>query len=243
MRSCFLILTGLITARFKRNPMDLVRTVRSFCKGHKTRGCKVSDLHKEFVRKYPDIRLENFEQALLSIKSKTAYDLKNRCTEYVKLNGTDSYQKFIRECEYVSFDFWNKMTGEIKKDITQPSETPSESSEPLDERYQKLLPANWAVMVFSEKVSFVSKVQHKGFYDYILQSDQKLKDYFARMKNSTPRGLKLYVTIFAIPADSYSEEAKNLLKSFVDTLNMVGRARLQYVKCSDPNIIEIREVR
>jgi len=263
--------------------MNLIRDVKIFCKGQRTLGRKVSDLYKEFMNKHliyykdnkdirckaPEISIEKFEDSLLHIKARVAVDLKNRCEEFIKSNGIDSYKKFIREHEFVSQSLWNKAVTEMVNKYPQPqnqeSDPPpkpqpkpgmvltegfmpqpkqaSESVTPSEDRYHQLLPTNWTVMSFSDKVSFVSRVQHKGFFDYILDSDKKLKEYFSKMKHVTPNGLRLYVTIFSIPADSYSEESKNLLRTFVETLNMVGRAKLQYIKCSDPNMIEIREVR
>jgi hypothetical protein len=111
------------------------------------------------------------------------------------------------------------------------------------ERYAKLLPVSWVKMTFPERVDFTRKVQHEGFFSYILESDKKLKEYFSKMNHVNPERVKLYVTVFSFPSDSYSEESKNLLKTFVNSLNMTGRARLQYVQCSEPNVIEIREVR
>lgn len=238
--------------------MDLIREVKIFCKCQQTLEHKISDLHKEFMekRKAPEIGLESFENALLHIKARVAVVLKNRCEEYIKSNGADSYLKFTREQEFVSPGFWSKAVETIEKSNPpkfwpKPGMTlseglmpqPKQATAPSEDRYHHLLPTNWTVMNFSDRVSFVSRVQHKGFFDYILDSDKKLKEYFSKMKHATPNGLRLYVTIFSIPADSYSEESKNLLKTFVETLNMVGRAKLQYVKCSDPNMIEIREVR
>ena len=110
------------------------------------------------------------------------------------------------------------------------------------DQYSRLLPPNWADMTSPEKIDFAGKVQHKGFFDYLMFVDSKLKEYFQK-KRTAPASLKLYVTVFNIPSDSYSEEAKELLKTFVNHLNMIGRARLQYVQCSNPNMIEVREVR
>jgi len=76
----------------------------------------------------------------------------------------------------------------------------------------------------------------------VLNLDQNLKNYFSLMKNVSSTKMKLYVTLFQAPA-SCSEEAKNLLRCFVENLNSFGRARLQFVECKEPNVIEIREMR
>jgi len=221
----------------------LIREIKIFCKRQQTLGHKIYALLHEFKekRKVPDIILENFEDALLQINARVAVDLQDQCYKFIKLNGADSYLKFTREHEYVSANFWSKAVEKaegIKEGIK-----PKQDVITPDDRYHSLLPMDWTMMSFSDKVSFVSRVQHKGFFNYILDSDKKLKEYFSKIKHTAPNGLKLYVTIFSIQADSYSEESKNLLRTFVETLNMVGRAKLQYIKCSDPDVIEIREVR
>ena len=55
--------------------------------------------------------------------------------------------------------------------------------------------------------------------------------------------LKLYITLFVISGDAYDDQAKELLKTFINTLNKLGRAKLQYVECTNPSVIEIREMR
>jgi len=109
--------------------------------------------------------------------------------------------------------------------------------------YQCLLPLDWVTMSFSEKVDYSLKVQHEGFREFILDSDKKLKDYFSKLSEKKDHRLKLYITLFSIPADKYTQESKALLKEFVSTLNNLGRAKLQFIECTNPDIIEIREIR
>lgn len=109
--------------------------------------------------------------------------------------------------------------------------------------YSNLLPLEWSTLSFSEKVDYTIKVQHEGFREFILDSDKKLKDYFSKLTEKKDHRLKLYITLFSIPADKYSEESKALLKEFVGTLNSLGRVRLQFMECKNPDIIEIREIR
>ena len=51
------------------------------------------------------------------------------------------------------------------------------------------------------------------------------------------------MNLFSFPSDTTSPEAKTLLKRFVEQLNLLGRARLQYVECSNQPVVEIRETR
>jgi hypothetical protein len=109
--------------------------------------------------------------------------------------------------------------------------------------YHNLLPLDWTTLSFSEKVDYTLKVQHGGFREFILDSDKKLKDYFAKLTEKKDHRLRLYITLFSIPADKYTEESKELLKTFVNTLNSLGRAKLQFLECKNPDMIEIREIR
>jgi hypothetical protein len=53
----------------------------------------------------------------------------------------------------------------------------------------------------------------------------------------------MYVSVFSAPKEDHPKKAWDLLKKFVDALNNAGRAKLQYIECKDPDIVEIREVR
>jgi hypothetical protein len=101
---------------------------------------------------------------------------------------------------------------EIKKIIAPAPENEQEAM-------QRMLPVNWATMDFPNRVDFVKKIQHGKFRDFVLGVDSKLKKYFSVLKPKPPLKIKLYVTLFQFPADNYSTEAKNLLKSFVEILN------------------------
>jgi len=216
-----------------------------FFKNNATVGRKVQDLYNNFKCQYGDkLTHEEFEQALFKLKKKCILELKKKCSQYIGTNGPDSYDKFIKEEEYVSKNLWNKIFVEKEHVSKQPMLIEDDSPESdTNDKYFKLLPVNWMTMDFSARIDFTKKVQHVGFFNYILDGDKKLKNYFARMDFAGPERPKLYVTIFSIPAHSYSEEAKSLLRTFVNSLNMTGRAKLQYVQCSEPDMIEIREVR
>ena len=98
-------------------------------------------------------------------------------------------------------------------------------------------------MSLSERIDFVNKVQHQGFLKFILEKDKRIGSFFSKVKKPDKLALKMYVLLFSFPSDNYSEESKNLLKCFIEVLNQIGRASLQYVECSNPNVVEIREVR
>jgi hypothetical protein len=110
--------------------------------------------------------------------------------------------------------------------------------------YKSQLPVDWNKMTRSERIDFVKKIQHKGFYAYVLSLDNDLAEYIkSTKKNVSKQSLSLYVNLFSFPSKSASDESKALLKSFVESLNMLGRARLEYVELVDPPVVEVREVR
>lgn len=109
--------------------------------------------------------------------------------------------------------------------------------------YQKLMPLNWDSLKFTEKVDHVLKVQHEGFREYILSKDKKLRDYYNNLSEKKDRRIKLYITLFTVSLKDCSKESRKILKDFVRALNDLGRAKLQYVECSDPDVIEVREIR
>jgi hypothetical protein len=222
----------------------------SFCKSHETKGHKMSELFREYRsslnKNAPSIppTQSTFELGLLEIGKRVARVLQEKCLAYVAENGSDSYAKFIHENEYVTKEFWDYvlMNGNVPIIPAVPSVQQVQEEVSPDDRYEQLLPLGWVKMDQSERVEFVKKVQHKGFFEYLLASDKRLKDYFSRIKTMT-NSMRLYVSLFSVPAENYSEEAKNLLKAFVEVLNMTGRARLQFVTYTNPDVIEVRELR
>jgi len=124
---------------------------------------------------------------------------------------------------------------------TTPITAPNKGDE-----YYKLLPAGWATLSISERISFVQKIQHEGFREYVLSIDPRTKKFFSHLDETPKKStkFKLYVTLFQIQSKNYSKESKNLLRCFVESLNTLGRANLQYVECLSPEAtVEIREVR
>jgi hypothetical protein len=109
--------------------------------------------------------------------------------------------------------------------------------------YKSLLPINWDAMTRGDRVDYVQKIQHKGLYNYVLSIDSTLKPFLDVVKKNKTPPINLYVNLFSFSSSSTSEEAKALVKGLVEALNMMGRARLQYVEVKDPPLIEIREVR
>jgi hypothetical protein len=232
------------------------KSIKAFCKSHKTANEKMANLYERFsdIHKGKCTR-EDFELGLLSIGSKVARVAGERCLRYPK----DQYDKFIREQEFVSQEFWtyvhsigenNNVTPSIIEKTIEPvipEKAPEALSEPdpseMESKcYEGLLPGNWTVMTLPQRIDFTKKVHHKGFRAYILLKDKDLKNYFSKVKQQ-PVGMPIYVTLFSFPSDNYSVEAKNLLKLFIGVLNDVGRARLQYVEYNEPKTVEIREVR
>ena len=208
----------------------------------------------------------DFELGLLSLGSKVARLAGEKCLRYPE----DQYEKFILEQEKVSKDFWDYVHSIGKSNTLEPVVPPpvpvSSTTEPkaspqhedlvtkkeisLEEAekkcYEGLLPINWAMMSFPQKVDFTKKVYHKGFREYICAQDKKIDNFFlqAKDKSGGATNMPIYVTLFSFPSDNYSVEAKGLLKMFVGILNDVGRAKLQYVEYNEPTrTVEIREVR
>jgi len=80
-----------------------LRVIKSFCKGNKTANEKMSVLYDKFSvihkGKYPR---KDFELGLLSAGAKVARLMGEKCLRYPH----DQYEKFIREQEFVSPEFW-----------------------------------------------------------------------------------------------------------------------------------------
>lgn len=222
--------------------------IKRFCKGRKIIGEKLSDLYKAFEKKHSRSGLsqENFEVGLLILGKNPAKRCQKACIEYALADRKFGYIKFIKEVELVTEGFWKKATAEIHENQFQENAPlPVIPEEPISNKnkdvFINLLPLNWHKMTFTERVDFIQRVKHKGFYDYLLEKDPKLKNYFSKVKKEDP--MKLYITVFSFPSGTYSEEAKGLLRCFVDTLNSIGRAQLQFIECKNPDVIEIREMR
>lgn len=213
--------------------------VSNFCKSHKIRGKKLGDLYDCFQEKNPELSDPwEFEKAMLSLRKSPAILCRENCIKFAKHFGNNSWQKFRDEVDDITSFFWNAAIG-----IDMIPEAPKTERLSDEVAYERLLPHNWGIMTYSERIDFTLKVQHEGFLNFILDSDKKLKVYFSNLKEKKDSRLKLYITLFSINSDQYSTEAKDLLKDFVKSLNKLGRAKLQVIECTDPDVLEVREIR
>jgi hypothetical protein len=230
--------------------------VKAFCKRFKIVGVSMPVLFDEISKKYPMTR-SSFETSMLRLNKKPALNLKTRCLKYFEKEGDYAYEKFCKEQVVVSKEFWILATGSpvivppekfspsrrAKMSTLTKAELLSISEENEQGAMEKMLPVNWKTMVFGERVDFVKKVQLEKFRVYVLDLDPKLKKYFSNLKPRAIERQKFYTTIFKFPSDNYSIECKNLIKHLVGHLNNFGRASLQCIECTNPNVFEIREVK
>jgi hypothetical protein len=236
---------------------EYIKLVKNFCKRTRIKDEKLQNLFKIFVNDHPDYKDQGiFETTMLSLRKTPAIVCRDKCIKYARDEGKDKWMDYASLVEYVSKEFWD----EVVKDIEDPKEIPEPETPPVKSKvylskipalrkssnlmtYHRLLPADWAIKTFSEKIDFTIKVQHKGFLNFILDSDKKIKEYYSKLVDKRDPKLKLYITLFTVPAGRYCLESKELLRSFVDALNQLGRAKLQYLECTNPDMIEIREIR
>lgn len=246
---------------------DVLKNIQSYCKNRKTRGRLITALHKDFIAypTYPAIPLHEFEQGLQSLEKKVIKDLEIQCLEFMTIHGSslESRASFVKQKEFVTTNFWERLAKKSGLEIVvgpkpvdpepqttvppvEPKALPENKTQPAEQPqdYKTRLPLDWNKMILPERIDFAKKIQHKGFLTYVLSLDESLAEYLKKLKTKEKKqGINLYVSLFSIPSKSTSEESKALLKSFVDSLNMLGRARLEYVELVDPPVIEIREVR
>jgi hypothetical protein len=233
---------------------EYLKLVNNFCKSTRTKDAKLQDLFKSFLKGYPDHKDQGlFETTMLSLRKTPAIVCRDNCIKYAMDEGKDKWMEYASFVTYVSREFWDESVKGIEdpiapEPVTPPvksavSKTPEVRKASNITTYNRLLPADWTTKTFSEKMDFTIKVQHKGFLNFILDSDKKIKEYYSRLEEKRDPKLKLYITLFSIPAKKYSNESKNLLKEFVDSLNQLGRAKLQFLECTNPEMIEIREIR
>lgn len=235
---------------------EFLKTLKTFCKSHKISGMKIVDMYRMFSegKGNSSVTINQFELGLYALNNRTMRVLESKVSKYINDNGPDCYDKFIKEEQHLTKEMWDTFVGKIGYGTVQMNLfAGSTSEEDAEEKvvmpkkdegvYEKLLPVKWGKMTVTEKIDFTGKVQHQGFFKYLLDSNPRIKDFFSKVKKSDKPTLKMYVSVFSFPSDNYTEEAKNLLKCFVEVLNQVGRANLQYIECSNPNTIEIREVR
>jgi hypothetical protein len=189
-----------------------------------------------FLNKYPHVSRDAFEMSMLKLGKKPALKAQNLCKKYYENEKELGYYKFCKEQHIISKDFWLEAIKDIQK-----NSLPVSDKEPINDNFESLLPVSWIKMNRADRIEFIKKIQHEGFRSYVLNLDPSLKNYFSLIQHK-PEKMKLYVTLFQIPA-SCSEEAKSILRCFVDNLNSFGRANLQFVECKEPNVIEIREMK
>lgn len=234
---------------------DTLKLVRGFCKRNIIADRRLSDVYIKFRDIYPEISPEQFELAMLELKTTPARKCKKLCLEYAGKHGSAGYTLMIKEQEHVTLAFWYEVTDPPKKEKSTPPPLPEEPApvegeiprRPLRkidrDAYAKLLPVNWAEMTYSNMVNFTKRVQHEGFREYILSKNEKLRKYFERLPKKSDVRMGLYVTLFSFKEKEYDNKAKELLRRFVTMLNGLGRARFEYIELKDPGIVEIRELR
>lgn len=158
--------------------------------------------------------------------------------DFLEEVGSDKREDFCKEIDNISLAFWNDAAM-----IEVLPKAPLTVREDDSDAYERLMPNNWGIMTFSDRVDFMLKVQHEGSLKYILDKDAKLKKYYEGLRKKTDPKLKIYITLFSFDSKSYSKQSKDLIRNFVAILNNLGRAMLQYVECTNPDMVEIREVR
>ncbi len=219
--------------------INYTEKVAAFCKSNRTRGHRLGDLFGKFIEINPAYTDQwEFEKAMLSLRKTPAIKCRESCFSYAKKHGSDKWEDFCKEIDNISLAFWNDAAM-----IEVLPKAPLTVREDDSDAYERLMPNNWGIMTFSDRVDFMLKVQHEGFLKYILDKDAKLKKYYEGLRKKTDPKLKIYITLFSFDSKSYSKQSKDLIRNFVATLNNLGRAKLQYVECTNPDMVEIREVR
>lgn len=219
--------------------LDYTIKVRNFCKTVSIKNRKMGELFKDFSSRAPEYNnQQKFEEVMLSTRRTPAIICREKCIQFAKDHGEGAWEKFSKEVDNITPTFWNNAV--MIEALPKAPKTFRVSDNLV---YDKLLPANWEVMTHSQKIDFMVKVKHEGFLKFITDSDKRLKSYYEGIREKKDNKLKLYITLFSIPAGSYTDESKKLLKDFVSALNKLGRAKLQYLECSNPDVIEIREIR
>lgn len=242
---------------FEESPLLFVK---DFCKRTASVGRKINELFTLYLKSFPPLSLEQFEFSLYKLNKKVMTELRDDCIAFMKIHGLNSYKKFIKEKQYITGNTWNLLTSKVdgepptnkkknpavkgSKDSTQPSSESKKSfEEPKKVFYEDKMPFNWVTMTKGQRIDFVSKIQDEGFANYVRSLDPSINRFLQASKKLEENRNRLYINIFSFSSKSTSEEAKNLLKSFVDSLNLLGRASLQYVELLEPPMVEIREVR
>jgi hypothetical protein len=147
---------------------------------------------------------------------------------------------------------------EIKEDLPAETEIWSQQGTVTDKRnkapsapavmdpdtYAEFLPLDWGSMNLSARIDFVKDIHEPGFHDYVIESDERIKKYFAQAqaKTRTRDSIKMCRTIFTTSLDDCTPKARNLAKDIVDSLNKVAGISLEYLECSNSKTLEIRQV-
>lgn len=224
---------------------DIIKQIQAFCKNHETLNLSLNVLFENFQKYLENKELnlsytrEDFELGLFHLNKKVIERLTAKCEHYIRCYGSDAYKEFIKQQDFVTKALWKEMLKKLGIKWFEIDEKPPHTVD-----FKSLLPLDWLSMPHPKRVDFVKQIQHDSFREYVLGLDPKLKSFFDSVKeNKKDIGMKLYVSLFSFPSDTTSTEAKTLLKKFIDQLNLLGRSKLQYVECSSPPIVEIREVR
>lgn len=102
-----------------------ITCLKLYCKKHPTVGRPVTVLHKEYlsIPINPQVPLDVFEQGLQALGKTVIKNLEKACIEFMGINSTHSYLKFVTTKENISDKFWLSCVEKANK-IVPPGPRP-----------------------------------------------------------------------------------------------------------------------
>ena len=91
---------------------SLLKELKTFCKSNKITDKTLAELYKIFCnQKNHTIDCNLFELGMYSFNRAPIKNLKIKIAEYMKSEGCDCYEKFIREQQHISRELWDQIVG------------------------------------------------------------------------------------------------------------------------------------
>lgn len=101
------------------------------------------------------------------------------------------------------------------------------------DKLSKILPTNPSMGCTEARRKHGIKLSGSTFKRY--------KEAILTGQTTTKARKNVYMSVFSAPTDSVPPGAKNLLRDFVNALNVANRTNMEVVEYIDPKVIEVRE--
>jgi len=157
--------------------------------------------------------------------------------EHPKASFSEAKKALNLKISDVTYYKWRKIyrkrKNSPKSDPTIKNEFKTFRNTTVFDKMTAILPANPSLGCTEARRKHGIKLSGSTFKRY--------KEAILTGQTTTKARKNVYMSVFSAPTDSVPPGAKNLLRDFVNALNVANRTNMEVVEYIDPKVIEVRE--